>query len=47
MYLGRQPGSDEDVKVKNSRLKTHGIVLGMTGSGKTGLSLVLLEALAS
>ena len=26
-------------------LRTHGVVVGMTGSGKTGLSLVLLEEL--
>ncbi len=31
--------------LKPSRLKTHGIVVGMTGSGKTGFSITLLESL--
>jgi len=35
----------EPVHLKASRLTTHGVVVGMTGSGKTGLSLVLLEEL--
>lgn len=29
--------------VKSSELTTHGVIVGMTGSGKTGLGIVLLE----
>ena len=32
-------------RLEAKRLRTHGVVVGMTGSGKTGLSLVLLEEL--
>ena len=35
----------ESLAIKSSRLRTHGVVVGMTGSGKTGLCLVLLEEL--
>ena len=35
-------GSDE-VVIGSSDLTTHGVVTGMTGSGKTGLAVVLLE----
>jgi hypothetical protein len=37
-----QAGTDE-VVVGSSDLTTHGVVTGMTGSGKTGLGVVLLE----
>ena len=37
-----KPGADE-VVVGSSDLTTHGVVTGMTGSGKTGLAVVLLE----
>ncbi len=37
---GRQMGLDSD------HLTTHGVCFGMTGSGKTGLGIVLLEELA-
>ena len=37
-----KPGADE-VVVGSSDLTTHGVVVGMTGSGKTGLAVVLLE----
>jgi len=33
-------------ELKPDRLRTHGVVVGMTGSGKTGLCLMLLEELA-
>ena len=33
----------EPATVKSSDLTTHGIIVGMTGSGKTGLGVVLLE----
>ena len=37
-----KPGAEE-VVVGSSDLTTHGVVVGMTGSGKTGLAVVLLE----
>ena len=37
-----KPGSDE-VTIGSSDLTTHGVVVGMTGSGKTGLAVVMLE----
>jgi Helicase HerA, central domain len=37
-----KPGADK-VVVGSSDLTTHGVVVGMTGSGKTGLAVVLLE----
>ena len=49
LFLGRSAsatGSDHAPFVLDAdRLRTHGVVVGMTGSGKTGLSLVLLEEL--
>ena len=37
-----KPGAD-DLVVGSSELTTHGVIVGMTGSGKTGLAIVLLE----
>ncbi len=37
-----KPG-DEDLVIGSSDLTTHGVIVGMTGSGKTGLAVVLLE----
>ncbi len=37
-----KPGSNE-VVVGSSDLTTHGVIVGMTGSGKTGLAVCLLE----
>ncbi len=37
-----KPGED-DLVIGSSDLTTHGVVVGMTGSGKTGLAVVLLE----
>lgn len=51
-YLGKEydmaAGSrSEDVLLYNSKdLTTHGVIVGMTGSGKTGLALSLLEEAA-
>ncbi|MGF1507902.1 MAG: helicase HerA domain-containing protein [Myxococcota bacterium] len=45
LYLGVSPNGSDQVHIDPSRLRTHGVVVGMTGSGKTGLSLVLLEEL--
>ena len=32
-----------DSLLESSDLTTHGVIVGMTGSGKTGLAIVLLE----
>ena len=48
-YLGKTSGPAEDAKpyLYDSRdLTTHAVVIGMTGSGKTGLSIALLEEAA-
>jgi hypothetical protein len=50
-YLGREVGPDgkptEDLLLyDSSNLTTHGVCVGMTGSGKTGLCLALLEEAA-
>ncbi len=37
-----KPGTD-DLVIGSSDLTTHGVIVGMTGSGKTGLAVVLLE----
>jgi hypothetical protein len=47
-YLGKvfDPATDnvgDEFRLRPSDLTTHGIVIGMTGSGKTGLSVVLIE----
>ena len=52
-YLGREvdpasaaPRTDRPVMYDARDLTTHGVVVGMTGSGKTGLSIALLEEAA-
>jgi hypothetical protein len=51
-YLGRgyegatKQVTDELILYDSKDLVTHGVVLGMTGSGKTGLCLALLEEAA-
>jgi predicted ribonuclease YlaK len=51
-YLGKEYDHDtqtvtaEAVMYDSKDLVTHGVVLGMTGSGKTGLCLALLEEAA-
>ena len=48
-YLGReldirtQKESDELLLVKNKNLTTHAAIIGMTGSGKTGLGIGIIE----
>src|SRR5690606_26468191 len=47
-HLGEALGEDgrrngTRTEVEPSHLTTHGVILGMTGSGKTGLGIVLLE----
>ncbi len=45
LYLGGAPdeGMDAPLFLKASNLTTHGVIVGMTGSGKTGLGIILLE----
>lgn len=43
LYLGRQTGTDEPVVYEADDLTTHGVIVGMTGSGKTGLGIDLIE----
>jgi len=42
LYLGRD-NSDEPTLYEASNLTTHGVIVGMTGSGKTGLGMIMLE----
>ena len=44
--LGKKELRDELLLYDSKDLVTHGVVLGMTGSGKTGLSLAILEEAA-
>ena len=41
-YLGSQ-ADDSPLFLEASDLTTHGVIVGMTGSGKTGLGIVMLE----
>ena len=51
-YLGRaydpiqQTVTDKEIRYDPADLTTHAVVTGMTGSGKTGLCVVLLEEAA-
>lgn len=42
-YLGRDVSTDEPVVYEADNLTTHGVIVGMTGSGKTGLGIDLIE----
>ena len=42
MYLGTDD-SDQPTFYDASNLTTHGVIVGMTGSGKTGLGMIMLE----
>jgi len=42
-YLGNEAESGDPLYLEASDLTTHGVIVGMTGSGKTGLGIVLLE----
>src|SRR5215217_5973649 len=39
----RHERTDTNTAVSSSDLTTHGVIVGMTGSGKTGLGIVLVE----
>ncbi len=43
LYIGHEGEPTEPVTIKASDLTTHGVIVGMTGSGKTGLGVNLLE----
>jgi DNA helicase HerA-like ATPase len=45
-YLGKDPKDDQLVLYSPDDLTTHAVVVGMTGSGKTGLCIGLLEEAA-
>jgi hypothetical protein len=45
-YLGHKVDSDELVLLDSADMVTHSLVIGMTGSGKTGLCLSVLEEAA-
>ena len=45
MYLGRDAQGGATYALEPEKLRTHGVVVGMTGSGKTGMALVMLEEL--
>ncbi len=40
---GRPPTTSGNVNVPTDSLTTHGVIVGMTGSGKTGLGVILIE----
>ena len=42
-YLGHKAGTTTPVVYENKDLTTHGLIIGMTGSGKTGLGIGLIE----
>ena len=42
-YIGRESVTDDPVILKANTLTTHGVIVGMTGSGKTGLGVNILE----
>lgn len=43
LYIGRESATDDPVLLSASTLTTHGVIFGMTGSGKTGLGVNMLE----
>ena len=52
LFIGEQLGADgarngEAVRLDPNDLTTHGVIVGMTGSGKTGLAISLMEEVLS
>ncbi len=45
-YVGREAGQQAPLLLQSKHFTTHAVVMGMTGSGKTGLSIALLEEAA-
>lgn len=43
LYIGIESETKDPVLLKASALTTHGVIFGMTGSGKTGLGVNILE----
>ena len=43
LYLGKTVADNAPLFLDSADLTTHGVIVGMTGSGKTGLGIVLLE----
>ncbi len=43
LYLGADANNGEPLFYDSANFTTHGVIVGMTGSGKTGLGVVLLE----
>ena len=45
-YLGRETESGDPIVLPADDLTTHGVIVGMTGSGKTGLAVGLIAEAA-
>jgi hypothetical protein len=43
LYIGRDSDNEQPVIYEADNLTTHGVIVGMTGSGKTGLGIDLIE----
>ena len=43
LFLGPVKDADENIIYEASDLTMHGVIVGMTGSGKTGFGMILLE----
>ncbi len=43
MFIGKRLTDDTPFEIKPAHLTTHGLCVGMTGSGKTGLCVTLIE----
>jgi hypothetical protein len=43
LYIGHRSETHEPVLLKAATLTTHGVIVGMTGSGKTGLGVDIIE----